>query len=102
MIVYVVSQASGWSSARDRSRQNSYSPAIARRAPSDRWTKNGCLRGLPLASTAVGLACHSYQPSAGTRHRRAAAVRAKDGLSSSDSERALVIRSPTLTSLAQL
>src|SRR5674476_566253 len=102
MIVYVVSQASGSSSASDVSRQNSYSPAIASEAPSDRWMKNGCLRGLPLPSTAVGLNCHSYQPSAGTRHRRAAAALANDDLSRSDSERALVIRSPSLTSLDQL
>src|SRR5450759_1592369 len=64
--------------------------------------KNGCLRGLPLASTAVGLTCHSYQPSAGTRHRRKAAARTNDDLSRSDSERALVIRSPTFTSWDQL
>src|SRR5450759_292932 len=64
--------------------------------------KNGCLRGLPLPSRAVGLTCHSNQPSAGTRHRRAAAARANDDLSRSDSERALVIRSPSLTSLDQL
>src|SRR5450759_363259 len=64
--------------------------------------KNGCLRGLPSASTAVGLTCHSYQPSAGTRHRRKAAARANDDLHRSDSDRALVIRSPTLASGAQL
>src|SRR5450631_1938763 len=102
MIEYVVSQASGSVSARDLSRQNSYNPAIAIGLPSLRWMKNGCLRGLPLASRAVGLTCHSYQPSAGTRHRRKAAARANDDLSSSDSARALIIRRPTLTSADQL
>src|SRR6185436_11279607 len=101
MIVYVVSQASGSSSAKDRSRQNSYSPAIASSPPSQRRMKNGCLRGLPWALTAVGLTCHSYQPPAGTRHRREAAARENDDLSRSVSARALVIRSPTLTSLDQ-
>src|SRR5450759_4469929 len=102
MTVYVVSHAAGSSWAMDLSSQNSYSPAIATSAPSERWMKNGCLRGLPLASTAVGLTCHSYQPSAGTRHRRTAAARANADLSRSDSERALVSRIPTLTSLHQL
>src|ERR1035437_1379811 len=102
MMAYVVSHASGSSSARDLSRQNSYNPAIAIGPPSLRCRKNGCLRGLPLASTTVGLTCHSYQPSAGTRHRREAAARANDDLPRSDSERALVIRSPTLASGAQL
>src|SRR5665811_405248 len=41
-------------------------------------------------------------PADGTRHRRAAAALAKDDVSRSDSERALVIRSPSLTSLDQL
>src|SRR5665811_1161885 len=99
MMQYVVSQASGSSSARDLSRQNSYNPAIAIGAPSLRWMKNGCLPGLPFGSRAVGLTCHSYQPSAGTRHRRTAAARAKEDAVRRDSVRALVIRSPTLTSL---
>ena len=61
--------------------------------------KNGCLRGLPLASTAVGETCHSYHPWAGTRHRRESAALAKAPLPSTDSARALVMRSPIVTSL---
>src|SRR5664280_2617669 len=102
MMANVLSQASGSSSGMDLSRQNSYNPAIAIGRPSLRWMKKGCLRGLPLASSAVGLTCHSYQPSAGTRQRREAAALANEGLSSTDSARALVIRSPTLTSPDQL
>ena len=64
--------------------------------------KNGCLRGLPLASLTVGDFCHSYQPSAGTRQRRVAAALANDAFSSTDSARALIICMPTLVSLAQL
>ena len=45
-------------------------PAKPTLAPSARWMKKGCLRGLPFASTAVGDFCHSYQPSAGTMQRR--------------------------------
>src|ERR1035437_6426097 len=90
MTQYVLSQESGSSSARDLSRQNSYNPAIAIGAPSLRWMKKGCLRGFPLASRAVGLTCHSYQPSAGTRHRRQAAALANEALTRTDSQRALV------------
>ena len=46
--------------------------------------------------------CHSYQPWAGTRHRRDAAAFANDPFSRTDSARALIIRIPILTSLAQL
>src|SRR6478735_5713357 len=63
--------------------------------------KKGCLRGLPLASTAVGDTCHSYQPSAGTMHRRDRAALAKAPLPRTDSARAFVMRSPILTSLDQ-
>ena len=65
--------------------------------------KNGCLRGLPLASIATGDFCHSYQPCAG--HQAAsglAAALANAPFSSTDSARALIIRIPTLMSLAQL
>jgi hypothetical protein len=64
--------------------------------------KKGCLRGLPRVSVAVGLTCHSYQPEAGTSARREAAALANADFSRTDSARALIIRSPTLTSLAQL
>ena len=50
----------------------------------------------------VGDFCHSYQPAAGTRHRRVAAALANEPFSSTDSARALIIRMPTLVSLAQL
>ena len=40
----VTHQARGWSSGRVRSRQNSYSPAIAITEPSAGVTKYGCLR----------------------------------------------------------
>src|SRR6478609_749654 len=63
--------------------------------------KKGCLRGLPLASTAVGETCHSYQPSAGTMHRRERAALANaplPPLPRTDSARAFVMRSPILTS----
>src|SRR6478736_1504531 len=61
--------------------------------------KKGCLRGLPLASTAVGETCHSYHPSAGTRQRRERAALAKAPLPSTDSARAFVMRRPVETSL---
>ena len=75
---------------------------MATLVPSTREVKNGCLRGLPLASRAVGEACHSYHPRAGTRHRRDARARAKAGLSATDSTRALIIRAPPVGSLDQL
>ncbi len=58
------------------------------------------MRGLPFASRAIGLACHSYHPSAGTRQRRASAALRNPGLSSSVSARALIMRLPTERSLA--
>ena len=62
---------------RARTRRDRRSPPTL---PSARWVKNGCLRGLPLASLTAGDFCHSYQPSAGTRQRRDAAALANDAL----------------------
>src|SRR5688572_17178086 len=57
--------------------------------------KYGCFVG------ESSLLAHSYQPSAGTRHRRVAAAFLNAGLSVSDSTRALSTRLPTDGSLAQ-
>ena len=74
MIVNVVSQPRGRrgprSPCRARTRRARRRPLTS---PSARWVKNGCLRGLPLASVAVGDFCHSYQPS--RRHEAAPRTR---------------------------
>jgi hypothetical protein len=54
-----------------------------------------------LASVSVGLFCHSYQPSAGTRQRRATTARRNAGFSKSDSARALIMRAPPVRSFDQ-
>ncbi len=96
-MVKVDSQARGSSeSSTAGSRQCSKSPPKATGPPSPRWMKKGCLRGRPLASRAVGDTCHSNHPSAGTRHRRRKAARAKAPLPRTVSARALIIRSPVV------
>ncbi|SCE56099.1 hypothetical protein GA0115253_107156 [Streptomyces sp. Termitarium-T10T-6] len=57
---HVTHQAFSWSPGRVVSRQNSYSPAIAKTEPSAGVTKYGCLRGrfLPFFSSS----CRSSAP----------------------------------------
>ena len=101
MIVYVVSQARG-SSVRDAA----VAPELVQAGEGQRATvgavdEERLLARLALGVLAVGLTCHSYQPSAAPAARREAAALANADFSSTDSARALIIRSPTLTSLAQ-
>src|SRR5262249_5362969 len=69
--------------------QNSYRPASARTDPSRGVTEYGCRPD------------HSYQPSAGTRQRRAASASRNDGFSAAVSARALIRRAPGSGASAQ-